>query len=869
MAQRVPATNLNSPVGGSDLMLESEKNSQRHSVLRGLLTDTIDEWSSPKAKTQASMRELLELGSSFKVQTPLPPLPAPVASLSPSLLGLIHSIIHDLENKSASLLNLNPSRREAIAAHLEKLAEFPSPQKTTLKQWVSIEQKSPTETRALQSFFEEVALITLGQAILLKRWADRGLRAFQANHIGKLNWELSSALKPHIPLHRESWNLTKPNLYSWYTPSSQIQEDIFRTLNDIPLSDEPPKFLLDIATQARRFAPEWAEFRGYDSRFFSALWSHLPQLGIDLKPTLLGPKTVFSPTIRFGEMAHTGPESVQWIGFESSCFQLLVAEMMDLWWGPKNPPTWAQGTALDAHPREQLCLTSPQSKPTLLQTLIEMEACEMGWLVEERSTKASQFKSQLDVLPYFKKLKAPQTSLGMLQACVAITKIRPGGKFLWIREEPLSLHEGQEALGFILTRAKLLAEGNLAEIEHSLPTKVPLFPKYFYLFQREVDHVVRFAHRPLRVHAEGSIKSHIELPLFIEDTMLSLGGHHSPQRSHWKFHIQQSPTPQKEWMSRWPDPSNLSSLSQIDAIQDQSAPLATIGTVRTINGEKNANTPAHGLLLQAIDHPRGLQITSLSQVANGAALNGVVIALEEDLIPTLRAYLQTPQITQWLDHHAERRGDKWILQDSLVKFIPVPKKLQSVLFAKRDPELEKMIQHFTNAPEEAFNHFKTHPRFKDQWTRFFVLTSAQAGLARLQTKMHPMISVSGKIEWIHLIQLFSKSDCVSMPQHSLVRMMGTLPLNSPITRIEKLKSVHGLLLMTEAGATLKLQFDHHLVFEMAWSQIQGLQHPTWSEMVQWVKLPRALEIAETTARELLQNHGEILGRLEKIKSYLG
>ena len=59
--------------------------------------------------------------------------------------------------------------------------------------------RTPAQNSALQSYFEEIALIFLGQAILLKCWSDRGIRAWRANDLGRLNWAISTALKPHLP----------------------------------------------------------------------------------------------------------------------------------------------------------------------------------------------------------------------------------------------------------------------------------------------------------------------------------------------------------------------------------------------------------------------------------------------------------------------------------------------------------------------------------------------------------------------------------------------------------------------------------------------------------------------------------------------
>src|SRR5688572_22703997 len=53
---------------------------------------------------------------------PHTPIPAHLSSLVPSLIGLKMQILDELENNVIRLLSLNPSRREAIAQRLDRLA---------------------------------------------------------------------------------------------------------------------------------------------------------------------------------------------------------------------------------------------------------------------------------------------------------------------------------------------------------------------------------------------------------------------------------------------------------------------------------------------------------------------------------------------------------------------------------------------------------------------------------------------------------------------------------------------------------------------------------------------------------------------------
>jgi hypothetical protein len=55
---------------------------------------------------------------------------------------------------------------------------------------------------------------------------------------------------------------------------------------------------------------------------------------------------------------------------------------------------------------------------------------------------------------------------------------------------------------------------------------------------------------------------------------------------------------------------------------------------------------------------------------------------------------------------------------------------------------------------------------------------------------------------------------------------------------------------------------------MLWEQLQGLTHPTWSELIRYLRLPRRLEMAETAASDVLRSHGEQAGRLRELRDFL-
>lgn len=840
------------------------------------LGDSLGNATAPDLKLRDEFRGLLpQAPSGPSLSPPFIPTAAPRArSLPPGLIALIHSIVSDLESRPTMLLGLNPSRRDAICAHLNALAQ--SSGRPNLGAWLS-SQRTSNESGALFSYFEEVALMTLGQAILLKRWSDRGLRPFRAEHLGKLNFELSTALRPHVPLHREGFHLTCPNLYSWYTPPANLQEELCRTLETIEFREESPIFLLELCTDGRRFSPDWPELLGYDPRFYQEASNELLRWS-QLARTSGGKKKIgYTPTLRLGQVSHGNTTEIQWLGCEENTFALLISEMIDLWWGPKAPPVWSNSNSLEAHPKEQLSLVAPGLKPGVLSMLSDMEACDFGWIAEERLIKSSKFKTQIEALPFFRKLRAAGTHLGTLQACVAITKIRPGGRLIWVREEPLTGEEGSEGLSFILGRSKLLAEVSLAHIEHSLPTRRPLFPRYLYVFERELKHEDRMAHRPTRWLGQGAIKSHVEIPLFLADVFAAVNsGANSgslPNRTNWKLSAQVSPFPQKEWMTRWPDPSCAESLSNLEALSRGTTPLATLATIRTIvkatTELKNSIDPTQAALFvearpeiraDGKNESRRLSVKPFRDLVPGLEHSGFAVLLPNaSWVDPLRAYLEGAKIALWLEHHAERRGDRWILSESLLKMLPISERFAGILALKSSnqdtsPELREFVLALAKNPETVATHAATlSPEL-----RFIAMSLALSEVERASLRIRPYLNSDGKIEWTKLLELLRTSDSVPLTQHPLVRIVGQIQVHTPLTKIDRLKSPqNGMLLMTESGGLQKVVFDHRMLADMAWDQVKLHVHPTWGELVQSIRLPRSLEIAESAAGDILASHHDL------------
>ncbi|MGZ3688443.1 MAG: hypothetical protein ACXVBW_09095, partial [Bdellovibrionota bacterium] len=628
-----------------------------------------------------------------------------VSSLVPALTALAHFIIEELENQLGDLVRINRSRREAIAQYLDRLAgHLPGPGGAvggtdtlgSLGRWLS-SARTPAQNAAFQTFFEEIALITLGRAILLKAWSDRGIRAWCEADLGKVN-TLNEALRPKIPLDREGWQITSQNIYTWYNPSPRIQREIWTTLENLRITDEGPSFLMSLLRPARQAKPPVRESEGYDPRFFDAIWKTLPRLGFPLQNLDAGPlkrsRVFFTPTLRDGAAVRTGPVTAHWIALESSPFQLMMAELVQLWWGPAAPPLWAIGTGLDVHRGEQLALALGSPKPSVLSRITEMEACDLAVVLEEkiirgqgRTSEALRFREQADAIPALKKLRSASTSLGDIQAGIALSKLRPGGLLLWAREEALAAKDGNEMLGSLLERAKIVCEWDFSELEHSLPGAIPLFPKHLYLLAREPRLQERLGHRPLKVSVKGQIRSHVELPLMLEDALMALQNPPSP-RGHWEVRPHKSPTTQKDWAERWPDPACKNADRLLDRLRAVSLPLANFGNVKNTpagdparEGAWSLDPSLKGFWIRA--EARALIAQPLPRLGREAKGSGfVVLVADESWVAPLIAYLQSEPVRVWLDHHAERRADRWMLDEQTARCLPIPRSLLKALGAQ-------------------------------------------------------------------------------------------------------------------------------------------------------------------------------------------
>lgn len=801
------------------------------------------EWLDTTAFESAPIPTATENSEPITFSAPTPVTADAIAPKAPAALILgskiIPQILAELESYPDRLLKLNPSRRKAVSDYLEWIDQGFTSGRSDILEWL----RQSSGNYALKSYFEEVAILTLAQAVLLKRWNDLQIRAFKKEDLGKLNWEICSALKIHVPMLREPWNLTKPNLFSWYQPSEHLQKLIYDTLVDESFRDQTSDFISQWFLELRHKKPEWPESFGYDSRFYHACLKNIPTMGVQFSRE----KRIFSPTLRKGQMDRAfrdlelehvhGPVHV--FGFESNPALLILGEIDRLWNGPVPPPYWALGFGLESHAKEQMDFTqfsTNLSKPQSNQLLYELESFDFSYLFEERGIKSSRFKALLDTLPFYKKLRSPHTSLGALQACVAISKLRPGAKFLWVREHRLSLEESPEAMQYLMGKAKLLGEINLDKINHQLPSNLPLFPKYLSLWEKEPNNEVRSAHVPRRLFVQGQLRSHIELSFLLEDIFRAISGAVTTPKTHWKILEAVSHPPQKDWLTHWPMGDEQSDLTPLEILSEKCVNLSEIATVRPCPKPSEGSPvpmPETGLWLPA---KKGGQLSA----STGFSITFRTTALKNQM----SIFLQTEWIKNWMSRQTT-------LSEASLKLMPFPELLVNASEWSRsgsnDSQAVDMILEEPKAIETM-----------EPLAGLWAAGTVHAHLEKQRERLSAMFNPTGSVHWLKLLPMIPIEDCLPLPRHPQVQIEGQLPPLTPIIKSEPLKNIPNTLwLLTEPGHQIRLHVEGKLLFELIRDQLKNMPYATWNEIIGSVKAPRQLSQIEGLGNDLLKRNQDL------------
>ncbi|MEK7690124.1 MAG: hypothetical protein AAB425_03800, partial [Bdellovibrionota bacterium] len=91
---------------------------------------------------------------------------------------------------------------------------------------------------------------------------------------------------------------------------------------------------------------------------------------------------------------------------------------------------------------------------------------------------------------------------------------------------------------------------------------------------------------------------------------------------------------------------------------------------------------------------------------------------------------------------------------------------------------------------------------------------------------------------------------------------GAIPPHQAIVKALMTKGVEkAVVLVTESGKQVTVRFKNPILHSIFGDQFGLLSHPTWSELVAGVLLPRVVEQAVSRAQDVLKAHGDKLRRI--------
>ena len=330
-------------------------------------------------------------------------------------------------------------------------------------------------------------------------------------------------------------------------------------------------------------------------------------------------------------------------------------------------------------------------------------------------------------------------------------------------------------------------------------------------------------------------------------------------------------------------------IRSLERLRSASLPIANVSTVRSLP-ESALPEAFQGIWIQ--EGGRNLHVRSgrtpvarSVAAANSNDSDGYLILLPDaSWVAPIAAYLKSSTVRNWLDHHAERKGERWVLNEQVVRWIPIPKCLLTELgqyTGERDradisPEWMRML---SEAGETGKNSQALRARIKQLpaddsslVVRASLFVRAAQMLDNLETSKKNLLSLvgtTGRLAWVELFDILPKSEFVQITLHPRLTISGNLPLHLPISRIERVKAPQaGILLATEVGMFVQLSSDRSVVLDMLWEQLENVRHPTWSELVQSLRLPRKIEMAQATAEDLLRSHAEVSSRIQALSELL-
>ncbi len=852
--------------------------------------------------TDSSSSDALSLLSSTPLATPVP-----ANDLFSRFEEFFQRLVLEQMERPEELLKLNPSRREDLGQFLTELSKTPSsvdPQEA-LKSFVRID-RSEAEHEALKQLFKQIAFVQIAKALLLLSWSRRKNQPLKKADLKDITGAIERELRSLIGLQTSTCQLIQRNFYSWYKLDQSSQDALWSLLEEVTDMDAVKDWVLSRAIKLS--AETLGERDRYSKSFYQNLWDSIQKYKIlELRgKTNLG----FSPTLRDGSFMAQAPEQVEWIGFEPISFELLFCEIRHLWESPKSPPLWIKGTSLEMsmEPQSTMLLTA-SGKQNTVQLMESISNCEVALIAEEslirtvsRALAAQALRKQVDQHSVLKKMKQPQTTRGMYQACQALEKLRQNGLLIWAREELLNETSGKPTLQHILTQAKILLIADFTALECADESLKKDLPRSLYLLQKENSLEARKSHRPVMIKAYGCLKNPADITMLF-DRVFSLVK--NPDQvfplEPFQIHSRISPVDQREWEHHWFNPTDDQLVDQIESLKRSSTPLGQLALIRTIHGSFESAFAASLPSEPSLFHSQGIQDrpergfyvwTESSKHGNeiftaeaehlpdymkkGHSLYWVS-PYKAEWIEPLQVLIRSQLIRDWLNYSIESKKGAWIMKESDFKVIPVPKHISKVLM-ETEPSHHAFYSVLQVIPIEPGQALRTIESFTDasEQTRSDLHGHVFATAARVfqgfEIQQKTLFSLFSPDEQLIYTRFFKTMlpdhDCVGLGKHPFIRFTPTLSPRMPIHQITMVKvPAPGILLSTNKGINQQLFIQDSWLRERCFELIQEVMtkvaDPTWEELCDQVRLPKNPDQVQQLAQQIFKAyHSEKMKRKE-------
>ena len=882
-------------------MASSPFDANSFDITHWLLKDRLEKALDPSSiKTKevpvASLNEIL-----FGELAPLPEVKTD--HFAPLENFLDHLVLEQL-NRPEDLLKLNPSRRESLGRFLTELSRQPEPEspQEALKSFVRID-RTATEHEALRQLFKQIGIVQIAKALLVKSWRMHSGNPMAKSDLKDLTAAIEKDLRGFINLQTSSCQLIQRNFYSWYKLSADAQSKLWDLLESIQDLAEARNWLL---ARARSLSAETlGERERYSHTFFQHLWKAVE------KNKVLNAKSDqmigFSPTLRDGCLFESAPAGIEWIGFEPLSFELLFCEIRYLWKHPKNPSLWIKGNGLEMSMEQQgslLCTAS--GKQNSIMQMDAISCADVALITEEslirtqgRGLAAQSLRKLVDQHPILKKLKQPASTRGMYQACQALEKLRQGGLLIWAREELLTEASGKPILQFILSQAKILLIADLSGLAGSSDQFKNDIPKALYILKKESQLEARKSHRPILVKAFGTLSENSHIPLLF-DRILSLTQKPEQMFPPEPFHLRSriSPMDQREWEQHWFNPNDDQLVDQIENLKRNSSPLGQFVSVRVLNHANSVEAQGQdgtlfshthlnsetGFYVWSENSRNGNEIFTTSEDKLPAYVKNMgslfwVTPLRKDWHIPLQTLLRSQMARDWFEYSIERKKGAWILKDSDLKSVPVPKAIADALlaeprelstFEQRDAKILGLI---STEPHTALRGIENQPSLKPH--AFILASQVLFQIEEHQGALFKLVSPDDQI--IHkkfFDSVLADSDMSGLSQHPLIRFTPTLSQHQSVQTITLLKNpTPGILLTTARGISQTLYIQDSWLRDRCMEAIEAIQkeipEPTWGELSRLIRLPKNPDQAKGMATQILRAVSTEKMRRKELNHLLG